>query len=156
MSKGHVSGVASGSVASSAPSGSSNKIVCFTCGIEGHKSPQCPNKAEKGREARAKPVKRVSFTHEGLRRTDGEVNGISTPILLDSGASISIIPDSMVEPENLSGETVIAKGMWSESRKLPLARVPFRIGPLEWTEEVAVAPAEESCEVLYGIDLTSD
>ena len=156
VSKGHVSGVASGSVASSAPSGSSNKVVCFTCGIEGHKSPQCPNKAEKGRETRAKPVKRVSFTHEGLRRTDGEVNGISTPILLDSGASISIIPDSMVVPENLSGETVIAKGMWSESRKLPLARVPFRIGPLEWTEEVAVAPAEESCEVLYGIDLTSD
>lgn len=152
--KAHVSGV-NNSVSSSAPSSVVvSKVICFTCGIEGHKSPQCPNKPDRGKEARAKPVKMVFVNKkEGLKRVEGCVNGTATSIVLDSGASISIIPDSMVDPNSYTGESVIAKGLWDEGRRLPLAKVPFEIGPLEWVEEVAVAPAEQCKEVLYGLDI---
>ena len=155
--KAHVSGVTNTNVASSASSsGVVGKVICFTCGIEGHKSQQCPNRSDKGKEARAKPVKLVYVNkRKGLKRIDGNVNGTSTSIVLDSGAIISIIPDSMMEPKNYTGEFVLAKGLWDEGKRLPLAKVPFQIGPLEWMEEVAVAPVEGCSEVLFGLDIES-
>ena len=148
-SKGYVSGVVPGNVDSSGSS-SVAKIVCFTCGIEGHKSPQCPSKGDRGKDAKAKPVKRVWRSQEGCVQLDGEVNGHSTSILIDSGASVSVVPETMVSPENLLGESVAVKAFGSQKAiKLPVASVPFKVGELEWVERVAVAPIQEGveCEV---------
>ena len=141
-------------VVSSAPSNTvTSKVVCFTCGVEGHKTPQCPNRGK----ARTKPVKMVYVTrgNEGLKRVDGSVNTVDTQILLDSGASISVVPNSMVGPSSYTGGHVEVKGLFDKKKRLPLAEVPFKIGSLEWQEEVAVAPSEVCKEVIYGLNIVS-
>ena len=139
------------------------KIICHTCGEEGHKSPQCPRNArnEKGfnKDVKAKPVKRVWMSQPKCVLMDGRVNGHSTPILLDSGAAISIVPESMVGKDQKTGAIVAVKPFGaSEPMLLPIASLPFIIGDLEWEETVAVAPLQDGVEeeVIYGLDLLSD
>ena len=141
----------------------SKVIVCFTCGEEGHKSPQCPRNVrnDKGgsKDAKPKPVKRVWRSQPKRVLLNGEVNGHSTPILLDSGAAISIIPESMVNEDQKTGASVAVKPFGaSKPMLLPIASLPFSIGDLEWEETVAVAPLQEGVEeeVLYSLDLLSD
>ena len=141
----------------------SRVIVCFTCGEEGHKSPQCPRnvKNDKGgsKDAKPKSVKRVWRSQPKCVLLNGEVNGHSTPILLDSGAAISIIPESMVNEDQKTGASVAVKPFGaSKPMLLPIASLPFSIGDLEWEETVAVAPLQEGVEeeVLYSLDLLSD
>ena len=140
--------------------GVAHKVVCYTCGEEGHKSPQCPQgKGEKDKGARPKPVKRVWQSHPDCVQLLGEVDGHATPILLDSGADISVVPESMVAPERLAGGSVALKPFGAgKPLLLPIANVPFKIGELEWVERVAVAPKEEGVEeeVLYGLNLKSE
>ena len=124
--KGGVS--SSGSVAS--------KVVCYTCGEEGHKSPQCPKygKGDKGasKDSKPKPVKRVWQSHPGCAQLMGVVDGKVTPILLDSGADISVVPESLVAPERLAGCRVAVKPFGAgEPMLLPTANVSFKIGELE-------------------------
>ena len=116
---------------------------------------------EKGfnKNVKAKPVKRVWMSQPKCVLMDGIVNGHSTPILLDSGAAISIIPESMVREDQKTGATVAVKPFGaSEPMLLPIASLPFTIGDLEWEETVAVAPLQDGVEeeVLYGLDLLSD
>ena len=137
-----------------------HKVVCYTCGVEGH---QCP-RLQKGevagsKDARPKPVKRVWHSQPRCVQLIGEVDGHVVPILLDSGASISVVPESMVAPERLAGCTVAVRPFGAkEPMVLPIASVPFKIGELEWEERVAVAPKQEGVEeeVLYGLDLNSE
>ena len=157
-SKGYVSGVASGTV-SSADSGSVSKVVCYSCGIEGHKSPPCPSRLDKnGKEVKPKSVKRIWHVQESCIRLEGKVNGYATPILLDTGASVSVVLENMVKPENLTGETVLVNVFGSDkSMSLPVAKVPFVIGDLGWEEKVAVFPVKEGAEneVIYNWNIRS-
>ena len=140
-----------------------HKVVCYTCGVEGHKTPQCP-KLQKGevagnKDARPKPIKRVWHSQPRCVQLMGEVDGHAVPILLDSGASISVVPESLVSPERLAGCTVSVRPFGAkEFMVLPIADIPFKIGELEWEERVAVAPKQEGVdeEVLYGLDLESE
>ena len=141
--------------------GVAHKVICYTCGEEGHKSPQCPKaKGEKevGKGAKPKQVKRVWRSQPKCVQLMGVVDGQDTPILLDSGAAITIVPESLVAPERLAGCTVAVKPFGArEPMLLPIANVPFKIGKLEWEERVAVAPGQEGVEeeVLYSLDLHS-
>ena len=164
--------VDSGNGTESARSGSSKTIICFLCGIEGHKSPQCPKKGQleetKPKEGlgQAKPpiaVRRVRVVSPGKGGEDtileGSVNGRVTDIVLDSGTTISVVPEDWVEEELKTGEEVsIAVFGSDESVILPVAKVLFKVKHLEWEEVVALAPAIEGqkTEVLYKWKLTSD
>ena len=59
--------------------GAATKIFCFTCGEEGHKSPQCPRhvKGDRvgGKDAKPKPVKRVWESQPKCVLLKGIVNG---------------------------------------------------------------------------------
>ena len=141
--------------------GAPRVITCFTCGEEGHKSPQCPKyvKGDKGKDARAKPVKRVRWSQPKCVIMTGVVNSHVTPVLLDSGAAISIVPQSLVRDDQLTGGSVAVKPFGaSKSMLLPISSVSFKIGELEWEEIVAVAPTQEGVEeeVLYSLDLVSE
>ena len=157
-------GGTSGPKAVSAPSGgAAQKVVCYTCGEEGHKSPQCPRnvRSDKGsnKEVKPKAVKRVWMSQPKCVLLDGIVNGHSTPILLDSEAAISIIPESMVREDQKTWASVAVKPFGaSKPMLLPIASLPFTIGDLEWEETVAVAPLQDGVEeeVLYSLDLLSD
>ena len=138
-------------------------ITCYTCGEEGHKSPQCPKyvRHDKGQNKDGKPkaVKRVWRSQASCVCMDGVVNGHVTPVLLDSGAAISIVPQSLVEECQLTGGTVAVKPFGaSQPMLLPVASLSFEIGGLEWEETVAVPPTQEGVveEVLYGLDLVSE
>ena len=142
--------------------GGQRVITCFTCHEEGHRSPQCPRnvKGDKG-GAKEKPriVKRIWRTQNESLSLEGMVNGHPVSILLDSGASISVIPKSLVNDDQLTGATVAVRPFGvSKTMLLPVAHLPFVIGELEWEETVAVAPPLEGVEeeVIYGLNLLSD
>ena len=138
-------------------------INCFTCGVEGHKSPQCPKnmKGEKhgAKEGKVKPVMRVGSDRAGRHQVvRGVVNGTDTPILLDSGADITLVPEAMVSPSQMTGGRVAVRAFWASRRlMLPIAWVPFEVGKEEWTEVVGVVPKKKGVveEVIYSLDLWS-
>ena len=143
-------------------SGSVTKIVCYTCGEEGHKSPQCPRnmKGEKvaGKDVKPKPVKRVWRSQPKCVQLKGVVNGEESMILLDSGAAISVVPEYLVKPAQLTGASVAVKPFGAgKPMLLPTANLSFKIGSLEWVECAAVSPMQEGveAEVLYSLDLQS-
>ena len=89
----------------------------------------------------------------------GVVNGKEVSIVLDSGATISVVPEDMVGEELKTGEIVSVMAFQSkEPVNLPIARVKFEIEHLEWEEEVALAPVVEgqSGEVLCRFDIRCD
>ena len=140
-----------------------HKVVCYTYGEEGHKSPQCPRnvKGEKAgsKGAQPKPIKRIWENQMGCVQLRGVVNGHQAQVLLDSGADISVVPEDMVEPTQLSGGKVAVKPFGATtSMLLPLAEVAFEIGDLRWSETVAVAPMIEGGdkEVLCSLQLQSE
>ena len=145
-----------------APSSSPKVVVCYTCGEEGHKSPQCPKiKKEKiiPKDGVSKPVRQLGQFEATDTVMEGRVNGRVASVLLDSGASISVVPEAMVGPELLTGEYVSVRAFQSkEYMTLPTARVDFKVKNLEWVELVALAPVEKGreVEVLYSLDLTSE
>ena len=153
-----------GNVAKGGAEGVAPTIICFNCREEGHKSPQCPKNPRNsdkgnGREVKVKPVKRVwhqdkvGVYHEGL------VNGHRTNILLDSGADISVVPESLVDESQKTGWTVAVRAFGaSKPVVLPLAKVKFEMGTMSWEEEVAVSPEHNDvkAEVLCRLDIQSE
>ena len=138
-------------------------VICYTCGEEGHKSPQCPRiKKEKvaPKSGEPKPVRQLWHYDATDTVLEGKVNGKKSSVLLDSGASISVVPDVMVGQDLRTGEQVSVRTFQSKvPMTLPTAKVTFCIGDdLSWVELVALAPVEEGREeeVLYGLDLTSE
>ena len=156
----------SGSSESAKPSagGPTKPIICYTCGVEGHRSPQCPKKGQektkpKEGQGQAKPVRKLWHRTKEDTVVEGVVNGQEVPIVLDSGATISVVPEEMVGEELLTGEVVSVMAFQSkEPVSLPTARVQFKVEHLEWEEEVALAPTVEGqgAEVLCRFDVRSD
>ena len=145
--------------------GSTGKINCFTCGMEGHKSPQCPKNVKGegsggkvGSVNKAKPVMMIRNGLMGGQQVRGAANGQDTMIVLDSGADITLVPEALVRPDQLTGGTVAVRTYGAtQSWLLPIARVELRAGGAEWVEVVGVVPkhlgGEE--EVIYSLDLKS-
>ena len=142
------------------PPVTSYKLICYNCGEEGHKSTSChKEKKVNPKEGVAKPVRQLWLRDSTDTVLEGVVNGKKASILLDSGASISIVPEVMVGEELKTGESVLVRPFQSKSpMKLPTARVRFQVESLEWEELVALAPVEKGkeSEVLYGLDLKSE
>ena len=104
-------------------------------------------------------MKRVWQSQPKCIQLGGVVNGHKTPILLDSGAAISVVPESLVQPSQIASTSVAVKPFGARKPiLLPTANLTFVIGELEWVEWVAVAPKQEGAEeeVLYSLDLQSE
>ena len=142
--------------------GPAKPIICFNCGVEGHRSPQCPKKKQEKpnpKEGQARPVRKLWHRRRDDTVIEGVVNGQEVPIVLDSGATISVVPEVMVGDELKTGEIVSVMAFQSkEPVNLPTARVQFKVEHLEWEEEVALAPTVEGqgAEVLCRFDVRSD
>ena len=132
------------------------KVICFYCKAEGHKSPQCPKKL-KDKNSKIKPVRRqAGGRHETDIRLNATVDGKEAVLLLDSGATVSIVPKSLVQIDKWTGGSVtIVPYMEGHSRVLPTANVCFKVGTLEWEEVVAADPEIEDNQVLFSLDLKS-
>ena len=122
------------------------------------------SKNEKGekagsKEAEPKPVRRVGRGQSADAKVEGIVNGQKTQVVLDTGADISIVPEDMVAPSQLTGESVGVRPFGATAiMVLPMAETTFEIGNLKWTEVVAVSPMVEGedREVLCALDITSE
>ena len=157
---GTLGGVSKGGVKGVAPT-----IICFNCREEGHKSPQCPKLAKNGEkgsgrgEVKVKPVKRVWHKDKVGVYHEGIVNGHVTSILLDSGADISVVPESLVDESQKTGGTVAVRAFGvAKPVVLLLATVSFEMGTMSWEEEVAVSPEHDDvkAEVLCRLDIQSE
>ena len=132
-----------------------SKIVCYICGVEGHKATSCPGKnaTQKG----SKPVRQLRVRESVDSVIEGTVNGRRASLLLDSGANITVVPERMVPESAKTGRSVCVRAFRSkESMRMPTATVTFGVGGLDpWEEVVALAPEEQgqAYEVLYGLKL---
>ena len=134
------------------------KVTCYTCGVEGHKSTTCPKRdSQKG--GAPKPLRPLWLRDSKDTILVGAVNGLRATLLLDSGAHISVVPETMVGGDQKTGESVFVRPFQSKvPLKLPTAKVKFSVeGIKEWEEEVALGPVErgKEGEVLYGLNLKS-
>lgn len=103
------------------PSG--NKVICFHCQEPGHTRPECPKRVQVKKEPKQeketynlkvpKIEKKVNVTicREKPKLVSGQVNGETCNVLLDSGADIAVIPDYLVEPDQLLQEFYLVQGM---------------------------------------------
>ena len=139
------------------------KIVCFYCHEEGHKAPQCPKRQvkeePKGVGANTRPLKRLRVSRTAEVELPGKVNGSEVLVLLDSGADVSVVPEHLVSPEQLTGKTIWVRPFKAkEAYSCPVAKVPFTLGGMQWEEEVAVDTecGESEGEILYSLDIRSD
>ena len=55
-------------------------------------------------------------------------------ILLDSGAAVTVVPDTLVADEQLTKETTLVRGFQGKPGNLPLANVCIKVGDLELNE----------------------
>ena len=86
-------------------------IVCFTCGEAGHRSIECPKKdrrpkKETTRHIQLEEKEQKKLEHNELIITVGKY---SFPVTLDTGASVSMVPEEFVSEPNYTGNTVRAK-----------------------------------------------
>ena len=136
----------------------STKIICFICGVEGHKATTCPSKKNETQKGGvAKPVRQLRLRESVDTVMKGTVNGQGASLLLDSGANITVVPESMVDECDRDGRSVCVKAFQSEECiRMATAKVKFGVdGMDDWEEVVALAPVEQGkeSEVLYGLKL---
>ena len=140
----------------SAEKSKDSTVSCYTCGVEGHKIPQCPSK-KTGKVTVKKigsvAVKRCDKSHI----VNGFINGKEVPVLLDSGAMITVVPEPFVAKEQYVGENTTLHGFNRSPVVLPLANVVIQIGKQVVKEHVAVAPVQALLEerVLLSLNLKS-
>ena len=97
------------------------KIICYTCREEGHKSNQCPKiKVEKlgPKEAdNVKPLRRIwrDKNHDTVLKM--KVNSQDASVLLDSGSSVTVVPENMVAQAQRTGDTVAVRAF--DAKKTP-------------------------------------
>ena len=116
-------------------------ITCYKCGQIGHISKNCSKK---------------SFGQEMLYRDQlrkGTVNGISTDrIVLDTGASTTIVHQRMVSEKDYTGDAVTITDSGGTTRLYPKARVTIQLqGDQTFSQEVAVSEVVPE-DVLLGRD----
>ncbi len=132
--------------------------TCYTCGQKGHKSTTCPQKG-KGSPVVKKERSAHKVTHAAWGVEDnvvvGQVNGNAVVFVLDSGASISVVPDSVVDEGCYMGSTNITDANGGvKVRKL--ARVNVQVGRIDRNCIVAVAPKETLGDKgLFAISLSN-
>ena len=144
--KGGTSSVAKSAGASSSSSSVVKVITCYTCGerdISRLSAQRLRKRREVSKDGVAKPVRQLGQFESTDTVLEGTVNGRKASVLLDSGASITVVPEAMVEPSLLTGRSVAVRAFRSkEFMTLPTARVNFHVENLEWEELVALKMAE--------------
>ena len=143
------------------------KLVCYTCNQE---SPDCPSKPRNfksepswNKHIKAEPkevqsLRRIKITKHQDTFLSMRINSQEAMVLLDSGSSVTVVPETMVAQAQKTGDTVAVRGFGAKKHMLlPMAEIPFVAGPLSWIESVALAPVEEGVpsEVVFGLNLKS-
>lgn len=86
----------------------------------------------------------------------GMVTGVERPFIIDSGASICMVPETLVNEEQYVGEAVCIRDAngGKESRRVAIIDIEFQ--SYAWKRRVAVAPVEDVSDgALLAINLSN-
>ena len=139
--------------------GDSFQTRCFTCGVLGHKSPECPirngNKSkqsdekkepEKSEKSKKKAFKQAEVTvlHNGpTNMIEATLYDQPLPLLLDTGAQLSVVPEEMVPPAARTGSKVHLKGYEGRVDEAELAKISLCVGKRVWKGEAALVKGSD-------------
>lgn len=135
--------------------------ACYICSSADHLAYACPNR---GKGAPVKP-ERVRFAKVALRdhSDEGEANiifgrvaGKDYEFVLDSGASISVVPEEMVRQKQYTGEMVSVADTngGKETRRVAIIDIWFQT--CVWSRRVAVASRNSMADgALLAINLNN-
>ncbi len=88
--------------------------------------------------------------------TDGSINGIDTPIVIDSGTKISVISDDFIDIDYEPVSFTLISGICQEPKSVPVFSLPVRLPTLEGPCLVAVDSRLPPRTVLLGLDFGTD
>ncbi len=151
----------------SRPSGDSNndsgrEIRCFSCRKLGHRASECPERKGRSRDnhnagngGKPRKVHKVSHCEEGFS-VEGSVNGIPCRIVPDTGAQITVVPDSLVADGQYTGERVQLEGLTPARVEAKIAIVP--VGHRGQVYKVRCAATDQMAteQVLFSVQLNED
>ncbi len=129
---------------------------CFACGVVGHKSPDCPSRhspTSKPMEDSDKNnnVQKETFKQAEVNVVNRETTNTLTailydqtlPLLLDTGAQMSVIPEEMVPASAKTGRKVQLKGYNGKIDEAEVACVSLCVGKRVWKGEVALVKGSD-------------
>lgn len=100
-------------------------------------------------------VQKHSGSGKGANIMQGKVGCESTQFVLDTGAVISVVPDDVVNKEQMLGTSVTVVDANGGEVKRDLAEVWLHVGSLSMKQKVAVAPRDVlKGKALLAIDLS--
>ncbi len=145
---------------------------CYTCGILGHKSPDCPNKNTPSQQQKngeksvptQKRDKHVKSQAEVSLIDDKTVNmleatlfGQQLPCLLDSGAMMTVVPMELVPPSAYTGNKVQLRGFDGSVREVDTAQVTLNILGKDWSGVVALVEGTKlDGKGLFAVNYVND
>lgn len=137
------------------------KKECFKCGSTEHLAYACPGKTKTNTQKTPVKERATANKVDVNPQRKGEMDAIlgnvgmhETPFVLDSGASISVVPDDLVCAKERTGEFIHVSDANGGEMRRPVAIVELQVGKLKCKQRVAVAPkADLKDGTLLAIDL---
>ena len=98
------------------PARESKPVICFACREVGHRSTECPNKKT---VKSSKTVRKVEIQKEATHvlyknNLMAKIGEFSFPMIMDSGAQVTLVPREFVDPKDPTGETI--KARWGRGK----------------------------------------
>ena len=115
---------------------------CFSCGILGHKSPDCPNRngeqkkeAEQKQELQSKKRDIAPKNQAKVSIANGDTTNMTTAtlfgqplsILLDTGSQMTLVPEELVPPVAHTGHKVQLRGFEGSTKEVGTANVLLKL-----------------------------
>ena len=130
-------------------------LRCYNCHRIGHVAAKCPSRAAMYCESgcrRRRPVARAR-DHKGDVSRQGVVEGVNvSDILLDTGASTTLVRSDLVPEEKMTAEEISIRCAHGDTVIYPLAEIEIVVGGRSLTVEAAVAD-KLPVSVLLGRDV---
>ena len=119
-------------------------VVCYKCGLKGHKRAECPEKVASVRKS----------GHYKSRTLPGKIGENPCTMTLDSGADYTVVRADLITEADYTGKSSRVGDYYGCWRDVPMAKVWIEIGKeYKFKHEVLVVPRDCPHEVLLGNDL---
>ena len=126
----------------------SSMWTCFSCGKKGNKSSACPDRVGGHRSTPTVTPKTAPAYQLTVRPmcpakgnvVRGMVGNVELDFILNTGASVSMVPQSSVCDKQMTKECVVVENVNRGVVRRPLAKVDITLKGLKGVSEVVVAP----------------